>query len=221
MFKFQSCFRSATFALAGTLLSAVAAQAAPQTLSFNVSARFAARDARDGSLAAEQSLDARVSAKGNRARVETSFSDRPVVLILAPPYVYRLLPQAKAGVRYRVGEGASNQLTAANIAAFLRDPKELRAILKRGGAKQSGAQVVAGQRLEVWTATQFAGRPAQVKAWLRPSDALPARLQVSSKTVSLSASWRDYKKGAPLPDTLFSVPSGFKVREAADNVSPL
>lgn len=191
------------------------------TLTFRVLARLAAKDMHDGSVAATQNFEARVFAKGARARVETIYADRPMVLLLAPPYMYRLLPQAKRGVRYKIGSDSAQVLSASSLAALLRDPMALRTAILRGGGKRTGVQTLNGQRVELWTANKFAGQTANVKAWLRAGDSLPARLLVTSRGQELSATWRDYRKNAPIADSLFSIPPGFRVREAQDNVAPL
>lgn len=224
---------AACFAASGALIGAFSsigsssvAQAAPQnptravsSLSFNVSTRFMFKDARNGSSAGQQAINARVQAQGSKARIETIVSDRPLVVIYTPPFLYRLLPGAKSGVRYQLAPGASvgslsnNGVVAGlDLQKVLRNPGTLRALLLRAGAKKTGVKTMNNVPLDVYSTRNFGGKPQALTAYLR-RDGLPVRLYTSSKRFSLSASWNNYSRSA-LPASLFSVPANYRVRAA-------
>lgn len=201
-----------------------ALQAAPQisrkqssansTLSFRVNARFAARDDGRSTTQPQQTLAARVFLKGNRARIETRMSDRPIVFLLAAPYAYKLLPQAKAGVRWRVDANASREFNGMNLQSLLRNPASLRGMLQKAGARRVGAATLNGTASDVWTASNLGGQSGTTKVWLRRSDGLPLRLEAASRTLSTTVSWSDYRRNAPLSDTLFRSPAGYSLRDS-------
>ena len=182
-------------------------QSAPRTLSFAMTARIGSSMAGE----AAQIVSSKVWTKGNRVRLETVLSDRPVVFLMSPPYIYKLIPGAKAGIRWK---NDKTEMGGLDLQAVLRNPQFIRAILKSRGAKTVGAATLDGTAVEIVTARDLMGQKGTAKAWLRRSDALPLRLELKGGAMSGVVSWRDYKRDAPLADSLFKVPSGYKMRES-------
>ena len=151
------------------------------TWSYQLDSHFEYRDD-SGAPGPQQSIRGKVLASGDKARMESSVGGRPVVLIVAPPYFYKILPAAKSGRRYKLSEVAPlhgvSEIVPQN---WMRDPESLRGMLKKQGAKPAGSETVDGVVLEVWTGSQFLGQAGALKAWLRRTDALPVRVEVNAK----------------------------------------
>lgn len=216
-----------TFALAHLASGGLAtATAAPRvssqparTLSFSVTARFDALRAGASSGQPQQTFSARVWSKGNQARVETRLSDERVVFVYAPPYVYKLLPNAKAGVRYQTpksGNAGSALLNGFNLQGLLHNPAAIRAALQKQGARRTGSGKVngSGAVADIYTARNFMGKGQNVTVWLRRGDALPLRLEARSASLHSIVSWRDYRRDQALPDALFARPAGYSIRNS-------
>ncbi|HEX8237276.1 MAG TPA: hypothetical protein VF600_15055 [Abditibacteriaceae bacterium] len=195
--------------------AATPAGSANSTLSFRVTARFAAREAGRNTAQPQQVLAARVFLKGQRARIETRMSDRPIVFLLAAPYAFKLLPQAKAGVRWRVNRNAAQGMGGLNLQSLLRNPASLRGTLQRASARKVGSVMLNGTPSDVWTARNLGGQSGTTKVWLRRSDGLPLRLEAISRTLATTFSWSDYRRNRPLSDALFRSPAGYSVRDSA------
>ena len=198
---------AATYAAYAAPAAAPAKTATPRTLSFVMTARFASPSAGE----AGQTVDSKVWSKGNRVRLETVLSDRRVVFLMAPPYIYKLIPGSKAGIRWK---NDKTEMGGLDLQSMLRNPAMIRAVLKSRGAKTVGSARLNGTLVDVVTARDLMGQKGTAKAWLRKSDALPLRLELKSGGLSGAVSWRNYKRDAPLSDSLFKVPSGYKVRES-------
>ena len=182
-------------------------------LAFHVLARFVYHDAEDGE-APEDSLDAKVLAEGQKARVETKIGGRPLVMIFAPPFFYKLLPASKSGTRYRLSDVSKNgALSGFSPQPWLRDPTAIRAALRKQGAVRAADTMLDGVPVELWNAQKFMGMSGQVKAWLRRADALPLRLEIATKTLTATATWRDYQPVRAVSGTPFSPPAGFRIRD--------
>jgi hypothetical protein len=178
-----------------------------------VTARFAAREQGRTTAQPQQTFAARVLAKGNRSRIETSLSDRPVVFLLAPPYAYKLLPQSKAGVRWRLDPKTTSRFAGTDLQTLLRNPGALRAALQKAGARRVGTAKMAGVASDIYAARNLAGQGGTAKVWLRRGDSLPLRLEATSSMLSTTVSWSNYRRGLPLSDKLFGVPAGYSVRD--------
>jgi hypothetical protein len=198
-----------------TAQAATPASGANSTLSFRVTARFAARDEGRSMAQPQQTLAARVFLKGQRARIETRISDRPIVFVLAAPYAFKLLPQAKAGVRWRVDRNAAQDVGGLNLQSLLRNPASLRGMLQRAGARKVASATINGTPSDIWTARNLGGQSGTAKVWLRRSDGLPLRLEAASRTLATTVSWNDYRRNVPLSDALFRSPAGYSVRDSA------
>ena len=186
----------------------------PGALTFHVNARFRYH-AEEGEEMPGDSLDAKVIVQGQRARLETVVGGRPLVMIFAPPFLYKLLPAAKSGTRYRLSEVSKNPgLAGLNPQPWLREPQAIRAALAKLGARRVGEATMNGVPVEIWTAQKFMGRSGQVKAWLRRADALPLKLEMQSKALTATATWRDYQRLSAPQGASFSPPAGFRIREA-------
>lgn len=192
---------------------------ATRTLSFSVTARFDARRAGTSLGQPQQTFSARVWSKGNQARVETRLSDERVVFVYAPPFVYKLLPDAKAGVRYQTpksGSADSALLNGFNLQGLLHNPAAIRAALQKQGARRTGSGKVngSGAVADIYTARNFMGKGQNVTVWLRRGDALPLRLEARSASLHSIVSWRDYRRDIALPDALFARPAGYSIRNS-------
>ena len=194
---------------------APAARAA-RTLSFRVSARFDARQAGSSMGQPQQTLDARVWASNSRVRLETRLSDQPVVLLYSAPYIYKLLPANKAGVRYNASRKSASPSLAGefDLQKFLSNPALIRSTLLKQGARRGAATSLNGTLVDLYTASNFMGQGQNVKVWLRRKDALPLRLEARSNSLMSVLSWRDYKINAPLPASLFTRPANYKIRDS-------
>jgi hypothetical protein len=182
-------------------------------LSFQVNARFRYQVEEDGD-APEDSLDAKVLAQGQKARIETTVGGRPLVLLFSPPFLYKLLPASKSGTRYRLSDVSKNPgMAGVNPQQWLRDPQSIRAALRGQGAKRAGQADLNGVPVEVWTAQKLMGHSGQVKAWLRRADALPLRLEIKSKALTATATWRNYQRMRTVSSAQFSPPAGFRIRD--------
>jgi hypothetical protein len=190
----------------GTPAKGATSKASERTLAFNVTARVASTG-----TGSAQTFSSRVQSKGNRIRIETTLGDRPIVFLATPPYLYKLIPSSKAGVRW---ENVKWNNSRFDLQTLLRNPAAIREMLKKQGAKAIATQTVNGTLTDVLTAKNVMGQGTDVKAWLRRSDALPLRLESRSKGLSSVVSWTNYRRDIMLPDALFKVPVGYNVREA-------
>jgi len=183
----------------------------PATLSFNVAGRV---QAGKGADAITRSSNARVFLRGAQTRIETKVGDQSVVVLFLKPYVYRLLPSSKNGVRYKSNTPSPElQALAANWPALMNQPSKIRATLKQKGAKKTGTAKLNGVATDVYSATRWDGKARKVKLWLRRADSLPLRMEMNSDGVKATLNWSNYKKGKTLSPSLFAVPKGYKVRE--------
>lgn len=191
------------------------ATAAP-ALSFRVKAEFVYRGEVDDASPGD-AMDAKVMVQGQKARLETTVGERPLLVLISPPYLYKLLPRSKTGTRYLLAKMSNNPgLGSLDPQPWLRDPASIRSALKKQGAKRTGAAKLDGVPVEMWTASEFMGRTGQVKAWLRQGDALPLRIEIKSKQLTATAHWRDYQKIAALPVSRFTPSADFRIREAEE-----
>jgi hypothetical protein len=219
LWLFSATLNGSTFAVAAPATALQPAQA----LSFQATARFVDRTTDVGSAMPQQVFAAKVLIKGNRVRIETRLSDQLVVFLYASPYIYKLLPDSKAGVRWMAARGPERLLPDADkfdLYALLRNPAAIRAALQKQGAKRVAVTTLNGTPAEVFEARNFRGREQNVKAWLRRSDALPIRLEANSRTLSTIVSWRNYQR-RPLPNSLFQVPTGYNIRNVQGQPSIL
>lgn len=190
------------------------AQAAPvPNLTFNINAQIAATGA---SGAPTQKFDARVLLHGNRTRVESDFGGQKTVTLVAPPYIYRLLPDSKAGVRWKIDATRQNNFAALGVdpQKLIRDPASIRALLLQGGAKRTGAATLGGTAVEVYQINNSKGPFSSAKAWLRKSDALPLKLQAAGQGLAVTALWSNYARPKDLPAALFQAPPNYRIRDA-------
>jgi hypothetical protein len=207
-------------AVHGTSPQAVAAPRPLPTLSFDMTARFAMKETADDASTPDQTVTARVYIDGRRIRAESQVGDRSIIYLFAPPFGYKLLPNSKTGLRYHVSAsykiGKSSSFDPQSLLPLLQNPGELRAALHKQGGQRTGTSQLNGTPVDVYTGTKLQGQPVKVKAWLRQSDALPARLELASRKLTVVASWRNYQHGRPLANALFAVPAGYHLRDAHD-----
>ncbi len=196
--------------------------AAPKTapplsaLSFRLKAAFQYHVDTEDAMPGD-ALNAKIVAQGQQARLETSVAERPLVVLVSPPYLYKLLPRSKTGTRYHLSKSSKEPgLSSLDPQPWLRDPASIRENLKKQGAKRTGTAKLQGQAVEIWTSSKFMGQSGQVKAILRLSDALPVRMEIKSKQLTATATWQDYQKIKALPSSQFQPPAGYRIREAEE-----
>lgn len=193
------------------IFSVGVAQAAEQpTLSFDMTASAK----RSGGKSAAQVMDARFYIRGERVRVESQLAGQKLVVLLVRPYVYRLLPNSKTGVRYKSNSVIPefNEL-GAHWSDLLQQPQKLRAQLQKQGAKKIGTSTLNGAKVDVYSATKWNGQPRDIKMWLRQSDALPVRAQTKNGGAQVTVNWKNYRRGGALSAALFSVPKNYRIRD--------
>lgn len=199
-----------------TSVAAAQSNSSGATLSFRMTARFTARDGGKNVEGPAQTFDGRVFLRGNKARIETELSDRSVLFLYSTPYLYKLLPEERAGVRWRTDKAQPQGWSADQMNRWLRNPASLRSELKKYGARLLTSTQLNGTPVEVWS-WRNAGKssiPATTgKVWLRRSDGLPVRLETTSASLAAVVSWRNYTRKA-LSETLFRVPSGYVIRDS-------
>jgi hypothetical protein len=187
-----------------------ASKAAANTLTFSMTARFSYNDG-SGSTMPEQVANANFFVSGQKVRIESEVAGRPMVVLYAPPYAYRLSPAAKTGIRYKAD--ALPELSAKYFGSsdFLPNPQSIRASLQKAGAKKTGSAQLAGQAVDVYTVKNFRGKNNNATAWLRKGDALPLRFEIKSPKLNGVASWRNYQRGRAVAPTMFAVPENYRI----------
>ena len=206
-------------ALCGATLSAswgTVAHAAPvPNLTFDIDARVSA-SGKNADLGVAQKLQARVLLHGNRTRVETTYAKQKSVTLVAPPYIYRLLPDSKAGVRWKMNGSRAQNFGGMGLdpQELIRNPGKIRALLLQNGAKRVGSSTLNGAAVDVYTISQPGQQFSSAKAYLRKSDALPLKLEATGKGLKVLATWSNYARPTELPAALFQAPKDYKIREA-------
>lgn len=206
-------------ALAALALGGVAApaHAAPvSNLTFNINATVSATGASSGIGAAGQRLAARVLLHGNRTRIETTYAGQKSVTLVAPPYMYRLLPASKAGVRWKMNGSREKTLGGMGLdpQELIRNPGKIRALLLQNGAKRIGSSTLNGVAVDVYTISKPREQISSAKAYLRKNDALPVKFEAQGKGLKVSALWSNYARPKELSAALFQAPTGYRIREA-------
>ena len=203
-------------AISPVVLSAFApssfAAKTPATLSFNVAARVETKGSGKTNIA--RSTTGRVFLRGQQVRIESKVGEQNIVMLLLKPYVYRLLPSSKAGVRYK-SSTPSPELEAflADWPTLMNQPFKIRAALLKKGARKTGTAKLGSAAADVYSANRWDGQARPLKIWLRRSDSLPLRLESSASGAKVTLVWSNYQRGAALSSALFAVPKGFRIRE--------
>lgn len=206
-------------AAATCVLSApYAAQSAPSksepALAFDLTARVSYKVPGETPLP-PQIIKAKVLVSGEKARIETALGGQPSIFLFAPPFTYRLLPSSKAGVRYKISPRSSGGSSLSNYRELLHSPTKLRAALLQSGARKVGEGKQAGVLMEKFEVKDFRGEKGQnAKVWLRKSDSLPARLEISGSNLLINASWSNYSHPSKISSTSFAPPPGYKIRNS-------
>ncbi len=205
-------------AAAGALIfGGAAAQAAPvPNLTFDISANVTATGTGTGAGGLGQKLRARVLLHGNRTRVETTYAGQKSVTLVAPPYIYRLLPASKAGVRWKLDGSRTKSFDALGLdpQELIRNPGKIRALLLQNGAKRSGSSVLNGAAVDVYTVNKPGEQLSQARAFLRKSDALPLKLEATGQGLKVVALWSNYARPKDLAADLFRAPKGYRIRDS-------
>lgn len=199
-------------AAAGVVLllgTTVAAAPAPKSLTFNMTT---VTDAQGMHV----NVTAKVWVKGDKARLETDqpMTGRMIVLVDGAK-VHQLFPQQKRGTVATIKTGKSGpknpmEFIVANVGQLTR------------GAKKTGQQTIDGYPCDVYLQTQKSeGRSMTMKAWvtrtMQPRLPLKVESTVQVKrpnmTVKQSQTTRitGIKRGVAIPDSLFKVPTGYKI----------
>lgn len=186
------------------------AQAAPG-LGFDVSVNIAPGGK---SALPPQLMKARVLLSGQRARIETSGAGSPAVVLYSAPYVYRLLPAAKAGVKWKLAKNQVGAFGQFDPQQMLRNPAQLRATLVQQGAKLTGKSQIGGVAVDVFELSKASQRVSHLKAFLRHSDSFPVRLEAQSSGFKVVANWSHYTRLANVPAAQFAPPKGYAIRES-------
>jgi len=225
----QHTFTPSFYALRGAVLSATVlgtlavgngatpVYAAPvPNLTFDISARVTATGASSGIGAAGQKLQARVLLHGNRTRIETTYAGQNSVTLVAPPYIYRLLPGSKAGVRWKMNGSRAKSFDGLGLDPqdLIRNPGKIRALLLQNGAKRVGSSTLGGAAVDVYTLNKPGEQLSNAKAYLRKSDSLPVKLEAEGKGLKVLALWSNYARPTDLAASLFRAPQGYKIRDA-------
>jgi hypothetical protein len=180
------------------------------TLSFDVTARVA-----QISGGAARTTAAKVLLRGERARIESSLGGQKIVVLWQKPYVYRLLPSSKSGVRYKASTPVPELgALSVNWPQLMSHPSQIRASLEAHGARKVGSAKLDGVAAEVYAASQWNGKKQPMKLWLRRADALPLRLETRSGDWKITVNWRHYVRNPKLAASLFAVPKGYRIRDA-------
>lgn len=187
--------------------------AAPKSMSFDLTARFSYSG--EGQSMPEQTMGAKIWIAGSRARVQSELAGRPLVVLYAPPYAYRLLPSSKTGIRYRAESLPDVTQKFLGTREVMPNPQSIRMALQKAGAKRTGAANLNGTAIDVWSVANFHGKGNRAKAWLRRSDSLPMRFELDGPKLRATASWKNYQIGRVLPATLFAVPKDYRITERA------
>lgn len=198
--------------LFGTLVAgALGASAAPSGLGFDVTARVAATGKNQMPA---QTIQAHVILSGSKARIETRGAGGRSIVLYTPPFVYRLLPDDKAGVKWNLKKVRGTSFGGFDPQQLLRNPSQIRAALLQNGAKRVALSVLNGVPVEVFDVKQPGQRISTVRAWLRRSDSLPLRLEASNGGLKVVASWSRYTKLSNVSASQFVPPKGFAIRES-------
>lgn len=198
-----------------TLLLALAAStqavhAALPTLSFDVAANVSQNKT------TTQAMSSHVFLKGELARLESRAGDQKIVVLWRKPYVYRLLPSTKSGVRFKASTPSMEMAgLASNWPQLMNNPSSIRATLAAKGAKKIAATKLGGVAAELYAAKNWQGQNAlsNVKIWLRRSDSLPLQMTGKADAFNVLIRWSNYRRNVALSDSLFQVPKGYRVRE--------
>jgi hypothetical protein len=199
-----------------TACSAHTPATAEATLTFRVNARLT-----QIAGGADRTTTAKVLLRGERTRIESSLGGQRIVVLWLKPYVYRLLPSSKSGVRYKASTPAPEfSALSANWPQLMNDPARLRALLKARGAQKVGETKLEGVAAEVYTARKWNGKNQPVKIWLRRADALPLRLETRSDGWKIVMNWSHYVRHPKLSASLFAVPKQYHIREGEPPRAP-
>jgi len=188
----------------------VGAQAAPG-LGFTVSAKLGA-GARSG--VPPQVVQARVLLSGKQARIETSSGGARAIVLYSPPYIYRLLPSDKAGVRYKLSPTSGVAMSGFDVQQLLRNPSQIRSALLQSGAKLTGRSQIGGAAVDVFEMSRPGARISHIKAFLRRADSLPMRFEAQSGGLNVVATWSKYARLSNVPSSQFVPPKGYAIRQS-------
>lgn len=192
------------------LASASSAQAAPG-LGFDVAINVAPGGK---SAIPPQVVLAHVLLSGQKARVETTSGGSRAVVLYSSPFVYRLLPAAKAGVKWKLSKSQTGAFGGFDPQQMLRNPGQIRASLMQQGAKLTGKSQIGGVPVDVFEMSRPSQRVSHLKAFLRHSDSFPVRLEAQSGGLKVVANWSRYTRLSNVSSAQFAPPKGYAIRES-------
>ena len=182
-------------------------------LSFDVSASLGYQ-VNGAAQTPSQNFQVKVYLLGGKTRIEATLVGEPSVILYSPPYVYRLLPSAKAGLRWTIAPQPAGARDVPDFQALIRDPKNLRAALVHLGGKQVGTGVLDGSPVEIYEIENFHLTGTTLRVWLRSADALPLMAKTTGGSFRFAATWKNYRRTA-LPAPWFAPPPDYHVREVS------
>ena len=205
------------FAIASTGFGATEANAATanSNLTFNISARIASTSADGKTSGPSQNYNAKVSLAGKKARIDSGEGKSRSVLLLSSPYVYRLLPTYKAGIRWQMSAKEGASFRDFDPQQMLSSPRQIRSSLIQFGAKRIGSSILGSTPVDIYEVKKPGERLSYAKAWIGRSNALPYRLEAKGQGMNIVASWNNYARPSKLPASLFAPPTGYRIRNVA------
>jgi len=184
----------------------------PTNLTFDVSARIGSTGADGKTSGPQQSFNAKVLISGKKARIETGQGQQKTVLLFSNPYIYRLLPTSKAGIRWQLDAKKGATFRDFNPQQLLSNPAGIRASLVNNGAKKTGNTKLNGQDVEIYEVNKPGGRFDFAKAWIGRDNALPYKLEAKGQGMGVVASWKNYARPKIISPALFTAPANFHIR---------
>ena len=161
-----------------------------------------------------QNMQVKVYLLGGKTRIEAMLVGEPSVILYSPPYVYKLLPSAKAGLRWTIAPKPAGMRDVPDFQALIRDPKNLRAELIHLGGKLVGAGTLDGSPVDIYEIQNFHLTGTTMRVWLRSADALPLMAKTTGGNFRFTATWRNYRRAA-LAAPLFAPPPDYHVRDVS------
>jgi hypothetical protein len=195
-------------------------QTASGNLTFDVTARIGSTSADGKTSGPHQSFNAKVLISGKKARIETGQGEQRAVLLFTPPYIYRLLPTPKAGIRWKLDAKKGADFRDFDPKELLSNPSNIRTSLVKYGAKRVGSSKINGKTVDIYEVNKEKERISSAKAWIGRDNALPYRLEAKGQGVAIFASWKNYMRPQTLSPSLFTPPTNFRIRNV-DSPPPL
>jgi hypothetical protein len=194
-----------------TLLAAGVVGAAPKTMKCQMTT---VTDAQGMHV----NVQARIWVKGEKARVESDNPETgPILVLVDGPKVRTLFPQQKRGMVRNDGPPSPWEVAIANVTQLTK------------GAKKLGRQNLEGHPCDIYERRAPDGSMT-LKAWITTDTQPRVPLRIEQKvqvrrpnvTIDRTQTTRitGLQFGAPIPDSLFAVPPGYKIVQAGAPGAP-